>query len=64
MATYQNIYGYLNATLHYPTIEKTAIKMKNNSASLGWLFEISPEEIVYKAYWDAYLESHCYKAAQ
>jgi hypothetical protein len=59
MATYQNIYGYLNATLHYPLAERLPVEPKNDSAPLDWLFEISPEEIAYKAYWDAYLESHC-----
>lgn len=55
MATYQNIYGYVNATLNYSSADSVPVKKRKNSDFLD-CFENSLEEIIYKAYWEAYLD--------
>lgn len=55
MAVHQNIYGYVNATLHY-VYPKSIIVKTNKDPELVSYFENSPEEIIYKAYWEAYFE--------
>jgi hypothetical protein len=55
MATYQNIYGYVNATLHSPAPESVTVKTRKKPDVLA-CFESSLEEIIYKAYWEAYFD--------
>ncbi len=55
MATHQNIYGYVNATLHYVYPERVINETSRDPNLLNY-FESSAEEIVYKAYWEAYFE--------
>jgi len=48
MSTYTNIYGYLNASLHYAYYKKTAVETKKDLRLLGYFFESNPEEMAYK----------------
>ncbi len=59
MATYQNTYGYLKASLYSASPEKAVIKTRSNSdLNLDLLdcFESSLEEVIYKSYWEAYFD--------
>jgi len=55
MATHQNIYGYVNATLHYVYPKRVTVETKREPDLLSY-FESSPEEIIYKGYWEAYFD--------
>ena len=55
MATHQNIYGYINATLNYVCPERVIVETRRDPDLVSY-FESSPEEIIYKAYWEAYFE--------
>ncbi|HXH54311.1 MAG TPA: hypothetical protein VNK03_00995 [Gammaproteobacteria bacterium] len=55
MTTHQNIYGYVNATLHYACPGRTIVKTRRDPKLLSY-FETSPEEIIYRAYWEAYFD--------
>ena len=55
MATYQNTYGYLRASLYSASPEQAVLKTRSNSDLLDSL-ESSLEEVIYKAYWEAYFD--------
>ncbi|HEV2523981.1 MAG TPA: hypothetical protein VGU44_02465 [Gammaproteobacteria bacterium] len=55
MATYQNTYGYLKASLYSASPEKAVLKTRSNS-NLFDSFESSLEEVIYKSYWEAYFD--------
>lgn len=56
MNTHKSIYGYLNATLHSAHSadpKEVCTETSIYSDPLG-CFDTNPEEILYKAHWDAY----------
>ena len=53
MNTYKSIYGYLNARLHSVDSKKALTETSLYSDPLG-CFDSNPEDILYKAHWDAY----------
>ena len=53
MSTHKSLYGYLKATFHSADPKEVYTEKSVYSDPLG-CFDTNPEEILYKAHWDAY----------